>query len=134
MWQWLRRPALAYGVLALLLLAGAGASRFRGGQQNKRLADLEWRLAFWKNRAETGATEESSAAKLLEQSQVQEGALQKSLEEAKSQYADLVAQQKTLQAAVAAANARAEQLGNDLSVAKTTQRNDEGLAGERQRH
>jgi hypothetical protein len=132
MWQWLRRPALAYGVLALLLLAGAGAYRFMDVQQNKRLADLESRLAFWKNRAETRATEESSAAKLLEQSQVQQEALQKSLEEAKAQYDDLFAQQKTLQAAVAAANARAEQLGNDLNVTKATQRNEEGLTGELQ--
>ena len=132
MWQWLLRPALGYGVLALLLLAGAGAYRFRDVQQNKKLADLESRLAFWKNRAETGATEESSAAKILEQSQVQQEALQKSLEEAKTQYLDLVAQQKTLQAALAAANARAEQLGNDLNVAKATQRNEVGLAGELQ--
>src|SRR5216684_3856375 len=78
-WQWLKKPALAYGVLALLLAAGAGAYRFRDVQQNKRRADLESRLAFWKNRAETRATEESSAAKLLEQSQVQQEALQKSL-------------------------------------------------------
>jgi len=130
MWQWLLRPTLAYGVLALLLLVGAGAYRFTDMQQHKKLAELESRLAFWKNRAETGATEESSAAQLLEQSRVQQEALQKSLEEAKVQYADLVAQQKTLQSAVAAANARAEQLGNDLNVAKTTQKNDEGLAGE----
>ena len=132
MWQWPQRPALAYGVLALLLTVGAGAYRFRDVQQNKKLADLESRLAFWKDRAETRATEESSAAQLLEQSQAQQEALQKSLQEAKAQYADLVAQQKTLQAAVAAANARAGQLGNDLNVAKTTQRNEEGLAGELQ--
>jgi hypothetical protein len=132
MWQWLRRPALAYGVLALLLAAGVGAYKFRDVQQHKRLSDLESRLAFWKNRAETRATEESSAAQLLEQSQIQQEALQQSLEEAKAQYADLVAQHKTLQAAVAVANARAEQLGNDLNVAKTTQRNDEGLASELQ--
>lgn len=132
MWQWLQMPALAYGVLALLLVAGAGAYRLRDVQQHKRLADLESRLAFWKNRAETRATEERSAAKLLEQRQVQQEALQKSLEEARAQYANLVAQQKTLQAAVAAANARAEQLGNDLNVAKATQKAQEGLAGELQ--
>src|SRR6266481_1303160 len=132
MWQWLQRPALAYGVLALLLAAAAGAYRFRDVQQNKKLADLESRLAFWKNRDESRATDENSAAKLLEQSQLQQQALQKSLEEAKSGYANLVAQQKTLQAAVVEANARAEQLGNDLNVAKTTQRNDEGLASELQ--
>jgi hypothetical protein len=132
MWQWLLRWTLAYGVLALLLLAGAGAYRFRDVQQHKKLADLESRLAFWKNRAEARATEESSAAKMLEQSQLQQEALQRGLEEAKAQYADLVAQQKTLQTAVAAANARAEQLGNDLNVARATQKNEEGLAGELQ--
>src|SRR6266481_4719773 len=79
MWQWLRRPALAYAVLTLLLLAGAGAYRFRDVQQHKRLADMESRLAFWKNRAETRATVESSDAQLLEQSKVQQKALQKSL-------------------------------------------------------
>src|SRR5712692_1226582 len=132
MWQWLQRPTLAYGVLALLLLAGAGAYRFRDVQQHKKLADLESRLAFWKNGAETRATEESSAGKLLEQSQVERVALQRSLEEARAQYVDLIAQQKSLQASVAAADARAEQLGNDLNVAKATQRNEEGLAGELQ--
>ena len=132
MWQWLRRPALAYGVLALLLAAGVDAYKFRDVQQHKRLADMESRSAFWKNRAETRATVESSDAQLLEQSQVQQKALQKSLEEAKAQYADLVSQQRTLQAAVAAANARAEELGNDLNVAKAMQRNEEGLASELQ--
>jgi len=129
MWRWLQRPALAYGVLALLLAAGTGAYRLRDVQQNKRLGDLESRLTFWKNRAETRTTEESSAARMLEQSQLDGEALQKSLEEAKAQYADLAVQQKTLQAQVAAANARAEQLGNDLNVAKATQRNEDELAG-----
>src|SRR6267143_944246 len=55
-WRWLQRPSLAYGVLALLLATGAGAYRFRDVQQHKKLADLESRLAFWRNRAETGAT------------------------------------------------------------------------------
>jgi hypothetical protein len=132
MWQWLQRPTLAYGVLALLLAAGAGAYRFRDLQQNKRLTDLESRLAFWKDRAETRATEQSSAAKLLEQSQLEREALQKAQEEARIQYADLMTQQKTLQSAVAAANARAEQLGNDLNVAKATQQAQEGLTGELQ--
>jgi hypothetical protein len=131
-WQWMQRPTLAYGVLALLLLAGAGAYRFRDVRQSKRLADLESRVAFWKNRAETRTTEEGSAAKLLEQSRLDREALQKSLEEAKAQYADLIAQQKTLNATVAAANARAEQLGNDLNVAKAKQKNEEGLAGDLQ--
>jgi hypothetical protein len=131
-WRWLKRPALAYGVLALLLAVGSGVFRFRDAQQNKKLADLESRLAFWKNRAETRATEESSAAKLLEQSQAQQDALQKSLEEARAQYANLLSQQKTLLAAVATANARAEQASNDLNVAKTAQKNDEGVAGELQ--
>ncbi len=132
MWQWLQRPALAYGVLALLLAAAAGAYRFRDVQQNKKLADLESRLAFWKNRDESRATDENSAAKLLEQSQLQQQALQKSLEEAKSGYANLVAQQKTLQAAVVEANARVQHFGDDLNVAKATQRNEEELAGELQ--
>jgi hypothetical protein len=132
MWRSLRRPALVYGVLALLLAASVGAYRFRDVQQNKRLADLESRLAFWKNRAETKAAEEGSAAKLLEESQAEQEALQKSLEEAKAQYANLVAQQKSLQAAVAAANARTEQVGNDLNAAKATQQAKEEAAGELQ--
>jgi hypothetical protein len=116
----------------LFQAVGAGAYRFRDAQQNNKLADLEPRLAFWKNRAGTRATEESSVAKLLEQSQLEREALQNVLEEVKIQYADLMAQQKTLQAAVAAANARAEQLGNELSVAKAAQRAQEGLVGELQ--
>jgi hypothetical protein len=132
MWRSLRRPALAYGVLALSLAAGVGAYRFRDVLQNKRLADLESRLAFWKSRAETRAAEEGSAAKLLEESQARQEALQQSLEEAKAKYANLVAQQKTLQAAVAAANARVEQLGNDLNVAKATQQAQEEAAGDLQ--
>jgi len=129
--QWLRRPTLAYAVLGLLLIgAGGGAYRLRDVQQNKMMADVESRLAFWKSRAEARATEESSATKLLEQSKLEREGLQRALQEAKAQVADLVAQQKTLQGAVAAANARAEQLGNDLSVAKATQRDEENLAGE----
>ena len=131
--QWLQRPSLAYAVLGLLLVsAGAGAYRLRDMQQNKRVADVESRLAFWKSRAEARVAEESSAAKLLKQSQLERNALRKSLEEAKVQYANLAAQQKTLQGAVAAANARVEQLGNDLNVAKATQKNEEELASELQ--
>ena len=132
MWKWLRRPALAYAVVALLLAVGAGASRFRDVQQNKRLAELESRLAFWKNRAEGRATGENSAAKLLEQSQAEREALQRSLEKARLQYADLTAQKRTLQTAVAVAKARADQLGNDLDAARTAQKNEEGLAAELQ--
>jgi hypothetical protein len=130
--RWLRRPAFAYGVLALMLLAVGAAYRFRDVQQNKKLTDLESRLAFWKDRAESKATKENSAVALLEQSRGQQAALQKSLEEARAQYADLVAQRNVLQTAVAAANARAEQLGNDLNVARTTQKDEEGLVGELQ--
>jgi hypothetical protein len=131
-WQWLQRPTLAYAVLGLLLMGAGAGYRLRDVRQNKKLADLESRLEFWQNRAEAGATEKSSAATLLEQSQLEREGLQRALQEAKAQVADLVAQQKTLQAAVAAANARAEQLGNDLSVAKATQRDEENLAGELQ--
>ncbi len=58
--------------------------------------------------------------------------MQRALQEAKAQVADLVAQQKTLQGAVAVADARAEQLGNNLNVAKATQENETGLYGELQ--
>ncbi len=40
MWQWLQRPTLAYGVLALLLLAGAGAYRFRDGRWHSGRIEL----------------------------------------------------------------------------------------------
>jgi hypothetical protein len=132
LWQWLKRPALAYGVVALFLATGAGVYRFRDMQQKRRLADLESRLVFWKNRADVKETRENSAAKLLRQSEGEREALQRSLEQAKTQYADLMAQKKTLQTAFAVAKARVDQLNKDLDSAKAAQKKEEGLAGELQ--
>lgn len=119
--QCLRRPALAYGAVVLLLAAavGVGAYRLRDTQLSPLLAQLHAQLSNWKSQAEAAAAQQKSASQLLQQSQSEREALQNSLAVAQTKYTELQAEQKALQTELATATARLEQLTHDLQAART---------------
>ena len=121
LWRWLTSPVPAYAALALLLAAavGVGGYKLRESREAAALERLRSELADWKKQAEAQAAEEKSAAQMAQVSRAARDSLQKSLADAQAKYADLLAQQKHLQAALSEANARVQQLGQDLEAAST---------------
>lgn len=119
--HWLRKPALVYGAVALLMCsaAGVGAYRLRDTELSPALSELNSQLSTWKNKAELTAAQEKSAAQLLQLSQAERESLHKSLAEAQAKYAGSAAQQKTLEAVLAAARAQLGQASQELQAART---------------
>jgi hypothetical protein len=118
--HWLRRPALSYGTVALLLCAGVaiGAYRLREAQLLPTLAQLRSQLNDWKSKAETTAAEEKSASQLLDQNKSEREALWKSLAEAQAKYAALEEQQKALESELATTRARLGQVNEDAETSR----------------
>ena len=118
--MWLQRPALSFGSLALILclLAAVGAYRFNEAQLKPALEGLSSQLQHWRNQAETTEENEKSTAQSLEQSQSAREALQKSLAEAQTKYAELQNKEKQLEVELAAAHAQLTQEAQDLDTAK----------------
>src|SRR5882672_8620743 len=86
---WLRRPALSYGSLGLILCAVAalGAYRLREAQLTPTLHGLNNQVSEWKNRANAIAAEEKSASQSLQQAQKERELLRKSLMDAQTKSA-----------------------------------------------
>src|SRR5437660_3080714 len=70
---WLRRPALSYGSLGLILCAVAalGAYRLRDWQLTPTLHGLYNQVAEWKDRANASAAQEKSASHSLQQAEAE---------------------------------------------------------------
>ena len=70
---WLRRPALSYGSLGLILcaIAALGAYRLREAQLTPTLHGLNSEVAEWKNRANAIAAQEKSASQSLQQAETE---------------------------------------------------------------
>jgi len=119
---WLRRPVLSYGSLALILCAVAalGAYRLREAQLTPTLHGLSNEVSEWKNRANAIAGQEKSASQALQQAQTERELLRKSLADAQTKYADLDAQQRSLEAELAGARAQLDQKGQELEAARST--------------
>src|SRR5258708_135496 len=119
---WLRRPALSYGSLGLILcaVAAVGAYRLREAQLTPTLHGLNNQVSEWKNRANAIAAQEESASQSLQQAQTERERLRKSLTDAEAKYAVLETQQRSLEAELASARAQLDQKGQDLEAARTT--------------
>ncbi len=117
--HWLRRPALSYATVGLLLCAVAAmaAYRLKEAQISPTLADLQSKVMDWRGRAQTATTKEESAAQQLKQSEADRATLQKSLLEAQARYSQLQAQQNILQSELATARTQVEQQGQELQAA-----------------
>jgi hypothetical protein len=120
--NWLRRPALSYGTVALLLCAGVaiGAYRLREAQLLPAVAQLRSQLNDWKNQAETTAAKEKAASHSLNQNLLESETLRKSLADAQTKYAELAALQKALESEVAMARAQLDQANQDTQAAKAS--------------
>ncbi len=118
--MWLQRPALSYGSLALILclVAGVGAYRLKERQLMPALEGLNSQLQHWKGQVETTEAQEKSTSQSLEQAQAARDALEKSLADAQTKYAELQNQEKQLEAELAAARAQLTQQVQDLDAAK----------------
>jgi Skp family chaperone for outer membrane proteins len=118
---WLRRPALSYGSLVLILcaVAAVGAYRLRERQLTPALERLSSELGNWESRAQKAEGQEKSAAQSLQQAESQQENLQKELADAEAKYAALQAEQKSLQAALSAAHAQLDEEGEKLASASS---------------
>ncbi len=116
----LRRPALSYGTVALLLcaVAAAGAYRLREVQLSPTLRGLSSQLQEWRSRAETTEAQQESTSRLLQQSRSERESLQRGLAEAQARYVELRAQQKDLEAQLAAVRTQLDEKGRELEAAK----------------
>jgi len=119
---WLRRPALSYGSLGLILcaVAAVGAYRLREAQLTPTLQGLNNQVSEWKNRASAIAAQEKSASQSLQQAESERDHLRKSLLDAQTESAALGAEQRSLEAELASARAQLDQKGHELEAARTT--------------
>jgi len=119
---WLRRPALSYGSLGLILCAVAalGAYRLREHQLTPTLNGLTNAVSEWKNRANAIAAQEKSASQSLQQAEAERERLRKSLTDAETKYAALETQQRSLEAELANERAQLDQKGHELETARST--------------
>ena len=119
---WLRRPALSYGSLGLILCAVAalGAYRLREAQLTPTLNGLTNAVSEWKNRANTIAAQEKSASQSLQQAGTERERLRKALADAEAKYAALETQQRSLEAELASGRSQLDQKGQELESARRT--------------
>lgn len=133
---WLRRPALSYGSLGLILcaLAAVGAYRSREAQRTPTLQGLTNAVSEWKNRASAIAAEEKSASESLHQVAAERESLRKTLADAEAKYAALDLRERTLEAELASERAQLDHKGQELEAAQSTseERNKEIAALETQ--
>ncbi len=117
--HWLRRPALSYGTVGLLLCAVAAmaAYRLKEVQLSPTLVDLQSKVTDWKDRAQSATAKEESTAQQLRRSEGDRARLQKSLLDAQTRYSQLQVQQNVLVSELAAARAQVEQEGQELQAA-----------------
>ena len=120
--HWLQRPALSYGTVGLLLCAVAAMSAYRlkEAQLSPTLADLQSKLADWKNRAESASSKEQLTSQELQRSETERAALQKSLLEAQTRYSQLQIEQNRLASELAVARSQAQQQQQELQTASAS--------------
>lgn len=116
---WLRRPALSYASLGLILcaVAAVGAYRLREAQLTPKLDGLNTEVSEWKNRASTTERREKSVSQQLKQSEDDRERLRKSLADAEAKYAQLKNQKQSLEAQLAAERTQIDQKGQELEAA-----------------
>jgi hypothetical protein len=117
--RWLRRPALSFGVVGLMLCAviGFAAYRLREAQLSPALADLRAQARDWESRAKAAAAEKESTSQLLQQSQSQGEFLLRSLAEAQEKHKELANEQKRLESELALAHHQLDQSTKELAAA-----------------
>jgi hypothetical protein len=118
--DWLRRPALSYGTVALLVCIGVGTAAYRLKEAllTPTLKDLSAQANRWKNQAEATAAKQRTASELVEQQRSEQEVLRRSLGAEQSKYAELQAQQKMLESQLAGARTQLDQEKQDLEAAK----------------
>ncbi|MFZ0737544.1 MAG: hypothetical protein WAM96_10685 [Candidatus Acidiferrales bacterium] len=119
---WLRRPALSYGSLGLILCAvvALGAYRLREAQLMPTLRGLSNEVSEWKHRANAIAAQEKLASQSLQQAESERERLRKALADAEAKYGALEAQQQSLEAQLASERAQMDQKGQELEATRGT--------------
>ena len=119
---WLRRPALSYGSLGLVLcaVAAVGAYRLSEARLKPTLHGLNNEVSEWKNRADAISAQEKSASLSLEQAESERKKLRNALADAEAKYAALQAQQQSLEAELASARSQLDQKGREIEAARIT--------------
>lgn len=121
--QWLQRPALSYGAVALLLCAVATVVGFhvREVQLTPTLQQLNAQVIDWKNRTHAAETIERSASELLRQNQAERENLQRMLSEAQTRYTVLESERNRYQALVSQTHAQLEQRAKELEAFRNSE-------------
>jgi hypothetical protein len=116
----LRRPALSYGAVALLLCAVVGVSsyRLREAQLSPSLSKLHREIDDWKNQARTHASEQERTSQLLARSETERDRLRKSVDEAEIKFRQLQNEQKSLDSELARQRDQLNRQGDELVGAK----------------
>lgn len=119
---WLRRSALSYGSLGLILCAVAamGAYRLREAQLTPTLNGLTKAVSEWKNRASSITAQEKSTSQLLQQAEAEREQLRKSLADAQAKYAVSEAQQRSLETELSSQRAQLDEKRQELEAARST--------------
>jgi hypothetical protein len=118
---WLRRPALSYGSLALLVCIGVavGAFRVKQAQLTPTLKILSSEIDKWKSSAESSAAQQKSTSEELQHSIARHESLEKALAELRAKYSDLQAQEKALESQLTDARAQADHENQEAAAAKS---------------
>jgi hypothetical protein len=126
---WFRRPALSYGAVALILCAGAaiGAFRLRELQLTPTFNRLHAQLQEWKNHAEASDAQQESMSQSLRQAQSERETLHKSLLEGQAKYEELLAQERSLAADLADAQAQLGERREELEASRRSAAEKDGL-------
>ena len=117
---WLRRPALSYGSLGLILCAVAalGAYRLKEAQLTPTLHGLNNELSEWKNRANAIAAQEKSDSQSLQQGESERERLRMALSDAEAKYAQLEDQQTSRERELADERSKLEQKDHELNASR----------------
>jgi hypothetical protein len=118
---WLRRPALSYGSLALLVCIGVaiGAYRLKEAQLTPTLQGLNSEIGKWKSSAETSEAQRKSTSEELQQSKSERESLERVLAEVQAEYVNLQAQEKALESQLSDARAQDDQKSQELAAARS---------------
>jgi hypothetical protein len=132
LFQWLRRPAVAYGAVAVLLcaVAGSGAYQLREKQLHPSLVQLQSQLEDREAQVGIAQVQQKSTLEQLQQIRAERDALNKSLADAQAKYGELATQQATLRTLLAERDKQIGETSGDLQAIRTSAQQKDQIVNE----
>jgi hypothetical protein len=121
--DWLQRPALSYGAVAVLLCAVATIVGFRVRelQMTPTLQQLNADVGNWKSRTEAAEAKERSASEQLHRDQIQQETVEASISDLQGKYQALEKERITYQAQASQVREQLGQREKELEAAKSSE-------------